>query len=492
MAQHLGRRLVGGVLLLLLAGQAVFLISRSDPLDDLRTADRLFATGRYYEALHRYQQLNDQAPQFAIAYARRGLLHVVRAEPLAAGHALSRAIGLGIGGVERDLVRLAQAELADDAGQSMQAAQLRAQVADTSPLAGLRTILTAEGQIRHAEYAAAERTFTSALGFPLPMIWRQYCFERLALLQAAIDPAGALATLQQASQRPWFEHPPTLLPYAAVLLAPQPVSPQALAAALAADPAQRPQLLGQLYLDAGFFALALQQFEQAADTAAGALSAATFIAYTQLRADDPAGAHAALAALAERFPGDIRLHVLAALAALGAADLEQADIHLATAAAIEPDAAALHAARAAWYSRQGEYVAAAAELTYAVQRAPLAEQGAYALALARFYVDTTLRACEAGRPAAEVATGFLPRSATAWSTLAAAEMACADAAAATAAARRALAVDPADPAAHYYLGRALALAGEHAAARSALIAAADAAPASVWRERAEAQITLVP
>jgi Flp pilus assembly protein TadD len=56
---------------------------------------------------------------------------------------------------------------------------------------------------------------------------------------------------------------------------------------------------------------------------------------------------------------------------------------------------------------------------------------------------------------------------------------------------RALAIDAADAEAAYYLGRALAALGDAVGARQALVQAADAAPASVWRERAERQLALL-
>ena len=56
------------------------------------------------------------------------------------------------------------------------------------------------------------------------------------------------------------------------------------------------------------------------------------------------------------------------------------------------------------------------------------------------------------------------------------------------AAEQALQRAPASAEASYYLGRALAALGDRPAARRALISAADLAPRSLWRERAEAQI----
>jgi tetratricopeptide (TPR) repeat protein len=108
--------------------------------------------------------------------------------------------------------------------------------------------------------------------------------------------------------------------------------------------------------------------------------------------------------------------------------------------------------------------------------------------MARFHLDISLDRCAAGLPAAEEAARALPNDTRAWATLAGARFGCGDPAGARAAAEQALQRGPANVEATYYLGRALAALGDRPAARQALINAADLAPRSVWRERAESQI----
>ena len=159
--------------------------------------------------------------------------------------------------------------------------------------------------------------------------------------------------------------------------------------------------------------------------------------------------------------------------------------------ALAPRAPDTHLAWGQWHMAQHDYVAAAESYRLALSSAPPEQQGAYALALARFHVDTAFQVCDAGLAAAATAARLRPGDPRAWSVLAAARFACGDADAARAAAESALGLAPADAEAAYYLGRSLAQLGERAAARQALIQAADSAPATPWRARAEQQIELL-
>jgi tetratricopeptide (TPR) repeat protein len=147
-----------------------------------------------------------------------------------------------------------------------------------------------------------------------------------------------------------------------------------------------------------------------------------------------------------------------------------------------------HLAWAQWYAARHDYIRAADEYRRAFNDAPPDDRGRFALALARFHLDTALRVCEVGYLAAEEAARLLPDDAGAWIALASARLTCGDPAGARAAAERALARSPDDAEANYYLGRALAALGDRSGARRALIQAADLAPASPWRARAETQL----
>jgi tetratricopeptide (TPR) repeat protein len=153
-----------------------------------------------------------------------------------------------------------------------------------------------------------------------------------------------------------------------------------------------------------------------------------------------------------------------------------------------PRAPDTHLAWAQWYAARHDYITAADEYRRAFNDAPPPERGRYALAMAHFHIDTALHVCDIGIVAAEEAARLLPGEPRAWAALAAVRLNCGDPAGARDAAARALAGAPADAEANYYLGRALAALGERTEARRALIQAADLAPASPWRARAETQL----
>ena len=191
----------------------------------------------------------------------------------------------------------------------------------------------------------------------------------------------------------------------------------------------------------------------------------------------------------EAHPEEPRARALLALTYIAQNDSANARTQLDIIQGMAPQAPDTHLAWGQWYAAQRDYIAAAAAYRQALEDAPLDERGKYALALARFHADTTVELCDQGQLAAEEAVRLLPDTSTAWTTLAITRFRCEDYAGAEAAATRALELDANDIEATYYLGRALALLGDRDAARLALINAADMAPASSWRERAETQLT---
>jgi tetratricopeptide (TPR) repeat protein len=257
---------------------------------------------------------------------------------------------------------------------------------------------------------------------------------------------------------------------------------------LRAEPAQRAQLLGQIYLDAGWYALAEAQFAAVAPDSPGALAAAAYASYTSWRSGARAEGQQRLEQLVAAYPEEPRARALLALVYLVDQDATNAQAQLDIVRAMAPRAPDTHLAWAQWYAAHHDYVAAAGEYRLALDQSLPEDRGRYALALARFHLDTGLRACELAPQAAELAARYLPEDMNAWTTLAAARFTCGDAAGARAAADRALALVPGSPEATYYLGRALALLGKRAEARRALIQVADLAPASPWRARAETQL----
>lgn len=480
-------RLAHVALVLAVLWQGARLVFRPDPLDGLRRADALFLARRYYDALEAYRALVARDRTHAAAYARLGMVYTLRGELPDANRALGYAIGLGLEPHTLALARLYQAQLADSSGAHNEARQFWELVDERSPLAPLRWTLEGESLLRAGRYAEAEQAYLRALQPTLPARWRAAVHTRLATLRAPSDPAAALADLERAAERT----PHASLPIASLaepLLAPPQPDAGQLAAALRADPTQRHQLLGQLYLAAGLYPLADRQFAAAAPGTPDGLAAAAYRAYTHWAAGDRAVGLQQLEQLVAAHPDVPRARALLALAYLATQAEDAAEEQVRALRALDPSGPDTHLVMGAIYAARRDYVAAAAEYDQALRRAPPAERGPYALAAARFHIDTSLQACDSGLPAAEEATRLIPTDASAWSLLAAARLACGEAAAAVAAAREALRLSPTSPEAAYHLGRALAAIGDRDGARQALVSAADLAPSSTWRQRAERQL----
>jgi tetratricopeptide (TPR) repeat protein len=344
----------------------------------------------------------------------------------------------------------------------------------------------AEWALRQDDYAAAEEGYQTALDLPLSPDWCTLAVYRLALLQAADDPVRARATLEAPS--PGCSMVPELL---LKPLLPEPAETQhhsaQLLAILQTDTQQQAQLLGQFYLDAGLPELAAAQFAQVEPNNPYALAAAIQDAYARWLAGDTQTSLTQLEQQASIYPTDPRLPTMLVLASISSIDTDaisatQSISTTLTQLAIQR--ADTHLAWAAWHIARSDYVAARQSYKVALALAPPDQRGHYALLVARFHLRTSYEICTYGIPAAEVATRELPASADAWATLAGSLYQCGEFGPAIDAARRALEDRPrAD--ASFYLGAALAHSGETEAARTALIRAADLAPASMWRRRAE-------
>jgi Flp pilus assembly protein TadD len=482
-------------LVLAVLWQSARLAFRPDPQDDLRRIDGLFTSARYHDALRATLELTRRTPEFAAGWARLGILRAIRGERTLASQALGYAVGLGLQGRDRDLARLYQALVASSSDQRDEAAQFWSLVAEPSPFYRLRRVLEAESLLAAQDYAGAEAAYRAALQQTatrstaiLPPDWRALAQGRLAGLRASSDPAAALAELAKIGA----PAPPGPLPSSDGLVKPllpnSGPDPRRIAAALRAAPEQRAQLLGQFYLDAGWYALAEVQFAAVAPNSPGALAAATYAAYTRWRAGAREEGRRQLEALVAARPDEPRARALLALTYLADQDEGAARAQLDAVRAMAPAAPDTHLAWAQWYAARHDYIIAADEYRRAYNDAPPAERGRYALAMARFHVDTALHVCDLGIVAAEQSVRLLPDESRAWVVLAAARLGCGETAGARDAAARALALAPTDAEANYYMGRALAILGQRTEARRALIQAADLAPASPWRARAETQL----
>jgi Flp pilus assembly protein TadD len=419
------------------------------------------------------------------------MLRVIRGERDWASQALGYAIGLGLRGADVDLVRLYQGRVATLEGHRDEAAQFWAMVGERSPVSAMRRVLEAETLLAAQDYAGAEAAYRAVPLSALPAEWRVLAQTRLAALRATSDTAGAQAELVRLAAPGQTASLPPLVSLAEPLLPRAGPDAGRLGVALQTNLPERAQLLGQLYLDAGWYALAESQFATVAPDDPGALAAATYAAYTRWRAGARDQGRRQLEALVAAHPEEPRARALLALAYLADQDEDSAQTQLNTVRSLAPRAPDTHLAWAQWYAARHDYVAAAAEYRRAYDDALPDERGRYALALARFHITTVLQVCQLGLPAAAEAARLLPGDTTAWVALAAARLNCDDPGGARFAAETALKQSPGSAEASFYLGRALAQLGAHSEARRALIAAADLAPSSAWRERAENQLVLL-
>lgn len=470
----------------LLAARLAF---QPDAYDALRQADALFIAGRYYEAFHTYHALATRAPDFAPARLRLGIALAVRGEEMAASREFGWALRLGLNDADTALARLYQGRTSARMGYVDEAARMWAQISPSSALYGLRRALEAEERLRQHDYAGAESGYHAALAAGLPDSWHRVAHTRIAMLRAGHDPVGAWQELRQAvtaERGPRPREQPLAAPLRPL---PRPDVAQ-IAAILAADEAIRPQLLGQVYLDIGWTPLAEEQFAIARERGTPMPAVEAYSAYMQLSNGNVAVALARLRNLALVTPDDPRPRTLLALAHLAARDAPAALAEIQEARRIAPNDPDALLALGEWHTAQRDYPAAAAAYDEARRIAPPALRGTYALVQVQYHLKTSLQICEQGLPAAVEAVAWLPENPQAWLALAQVRLACGDTAGSRDAAAQAQALDPTSAEAAYHYGRALAALGDRAAAYRALIRAADLAPASEWRIRAEDQMAM--
>ncbi|MFN8567683.1 MAG: hypothetical protein U0Z44_09220 [Kouleothrix sp.] len=462
---------------------AARLAFRPDARDDLRAADRLLYAGRYYDARAAYAGAGrPSAGPGGDYWARLGIVSVVRGE--VADHAFVRALAAGARAApEAALIRLYQGQLAARAGHATSGWAVL--VADRSALGAGAVSAGARGQaaLAQADYAGAERGYRGALAGGLAAEWHTLAHMRLALLPRATRPARWPSWRWR---RPLRLCRSTTTGWRRCCRARQTRS--SWPGCCAPRPDQRAQLWARSTWAQGCTRWPRHSCGMPS-TSTSRPAAAAYAAYTRWSAGDRAEGQRQRKQLVVRYPGEPRLHCWRWCCWLRATYQARAQLDMLQ--SLAPRAPDTLLAWGQWYTVQHDYAAAADAYMRARRVAPSGQRGDYALALARFYIDTEFQACAAGVPAAEEATQVQAQSPQAWAALAAARLGCGDAPGAQAAAVRALAIDAADAEAAYYLGRALAALGDAAGARQALVQAADAAPASVWRERAERQLALL-
>ncbi len=471
---------------LLAAALVAVAVFRPDPRDNLRAADRLFAAGRFHEALAAYSPL---APSLPEAQLRLGAVRALRGEHTVAERALRAAMQRGLAPADYHLALLYLGRALSDAGRPELAGRTwllleDCRTPDACAHRGPGRVLAAEEALRRGDYLAAEAGYRAALSLPLPAAWQELARYRLALLLAPVDEGAALAELAA----PLAPTTAPTNPWSAPLLPPLGDGPGQLAAVLAVPQAERPQLLGQLYLVQGLYGLAEAQFDRVDADGEDALGAAAYAAYTRWRAGDTEAGLARLEALVAEHPDEPRARTLLALAYLSADASDEARDQIDLVAKLQPADPDVHLAWASWHAARREYAEASLAYEQALLQAPSAERSRYALIAANFHLATTFELCERGLPLAELAARG--GGAAAYTTLAAHQYHCGQFAAAAETARQAQATG-AGPDAAYYLGASLAALGD-AGARAALIRAADMAPASDWRRRAEIALSYLP
>ncbi|MGQ9926434.1 MAG: tetratricopeptide repeat protein [Chloroflexaceae bacterium] len=479
--------LIGWLALLLSTVLALTLALRPDHRDALRHADRLFSAGRYHEALAILTPLTPTLPE---ARARLGMLRALRGEHAQAERQLRAAMLRGLGPVEYQRALLYLGRTLADSGRHDLAARTWALVEDCRSVEacvyrGPARVLAADEALRRGEYLLASAGLQAALAGPLPPLWAESAHYRMTLLRASSAPEAARQDLTLAVT------PERADPLIAPLLPAVGDGPRRLQAALDAPPAERPQLLGVFYLSLGLYGLAEEQFAQVDPHSPDALGAAAYAAYTRWRAGDASGGLQRLQALVEAHPDDPRARTLLALTYLTTNASDAAQNELDTVARLRPDDPGVALAWASWHAARREYDQASRAYMRALALAPDAERGRYALLAAKFHLATTFELCETGLTFAEAAAAAAPDDAEALTLLAAHRYHCGQFAGAAEAAHTAQQTGG-GPDAFYYLGAALAALGDGERARSALIHAADLAPASDWRRRAELVLGMLP
>jgi tetratricopeptide (TPR) repeat protein len=468
---------------------AFSLVMRQEPGDELRQAEQLFRAGSYHAALQIYARLSAD-PTNGEAALRLGALRLMRGEYILAERALRQAMERGLPIKRHDLALLFLGQTLAAQGSSelaMRTWRLLEQCARPDcAWRGEQRVLVGEQALARGDYAAAEASFRLARQNTLPTNWQTLVTFRLGLLSAARDPAGALQELKTVQAEGGFGEP--LL----VALLPRPASDSGqLMAILEGDVAQRDRALGQLYLDLGLYGLAEAQFARIDPNNADALEASAYAAYTRWLAGDRQGGLQRLEALVARYPDEPRARTLLALAYMAQEQSDNARLQIEAISKLSPISPDTRLAWASWYAAQRDYVLAADEYRMALVQAREADKGRYALLGANFHLDTAYELCAAGLPLAESAALNLPDDPAALTTLAAHRYHCGNFAGAANSARAALALQPGADAA-YYLGAALAAMGDATEARGVLVQAADLAPASSWRVKAEAALARLP
>ena len=468
------------LLVVALGGAALAPRLRAAP--PLRTADQLWRDGRATEAWMGYTDLHQADALPPYAQLRLAGLALERgacgdAELIAASILQQPATA-----DDAALAHLIRAECALKRSAPQRAGAEWNAIAASATGDALAQVVQGEHALHNGDLLTAAKHLEAALQHRLPAPWTAFAHLRLA--QTSSDPAAAAQHLAAIPAALPTADPTTrpLLPLRPHELAAQAASVRAV---LAASPADHDQIRGQVLLDAELWQLAAAHWDRVAQRDGDDPRAPTYAAYARYQLGERRSATLALRGLGQRFPGDPFIATLRATLVLETDDANTAGIYVERAEAKHGRDPALALVRSDILAAQRRYADALAERRRARDIAPPAQRARYALALAQQHLDLAYNLCDEGIAAAQEATTLAPIDAQAWHTLAAAHRHCRRYADAIAAAQQGLALAPDDPALHFYAGAALWENGQRDQARTYLLRAADLAPASTWRERAE-------
>lgn len=474
------RQLAAWSIGILIAGIAGWLALRPDPYDALRQGDTLFAAGHYRAALNQYAAL---ANVLSEADLRRGIVLTVRGETDLARRAFAAAIQTGLRPAAYQLAVLYLGQIALLEGDPATARRTWQTLTTCLPnRCAIRDLLLADDDLRSGRFDAAFAVYQSVATDQLPADWAAMVGERLTLLNALHNPNLETPVNLRASVVPAD-------PFLRPLLPPR-ASSETLSTALIADPAARPQLLGQLALELGYDHLALAFFAQVDPAGAYGLSATIYQAYAHLRLGNQQQGIVQLEQLAAAHPDDVRIGALLAVAYTRTGDLSAAAARLQQIQAQHHTGPAIALVQAGLAFAQRDFVAVADAYEQAVITASPDERGRYLTLAARFHLDSGFERCSSGILAAQAAVNNLPTDPEALTILAGTRYYCGDLRGALAAADAALTAGGGVEARFYY-GLILCAQGDLSRGRAALEAVADQAPASIWRQRAETALELL-
>lgn len=469
-------------------------------MEALQHADSLFKAGRFYEAMQQYTALAEQPEQTggheAVVLLRMGMLSTLRGEDTRAEASVRRALQPGLDDESHSLALLYLGVLLRRQGAFAQAAQVWEQAGHATRMEGPQRVLLCEAELARGNDAAAQAACRSAQETSLPEDWLPLLAYRLALFDAPDDTEQAIALLNMVVTGEGLhllltQPPAPPDPFLSPLLPDIRHEAAQLLAILERAAPERYQLLGQFYLDHHLYASAEKQFVQVPPDSEGGVTAAAYAAYTRWRAGDTQAGLNQLTMLVETYPDEPHIRMLLVLAYLSEKNPDAARPHLDVLKERYAQLPEVALSEANWLVVQGNYAEASKAYQRAITLAPEDEQGRYALAAARFHLDTTYALCDQGRAAADIALRLDPTSADAWSALAAIAYHCHDMEGAVTAAQNALDLG-AGLEATFYLGAALVAQGEDDQGRAQLIRAADMSPDSRWRERAEERLDALP